>query len=80
MTDPASRSGDVVHQLTSSLSALLIGLQRLRTLATAGDRERTLALVDRLEHQVRGMAAVLPSLRAPASPAQAPSGEPGDHS
>lgn len=78
MTDPAPRSGDVAHQLTSSLSALLIGLQRLRKLVTDGDRERTVALVDRMEAQVRGMTALLQSLRAPGAPA--PPREPGDHS
>ena len=75
MTDPAPRSGDVVHQLTSSLSALLLGLQRLRTLTAEADRERALALLDRLEHTVRGMAATLQASRARAPQDPLPPGD-----
>lgn len=68
MTDHAPGSGDVVHRLTSSVSALLLGLQRLRKLAQEGDRERVLALVDRLEGTVQGMVEVLEAARPPAPP------------
>jgi hypothetical protein len=65
---PASRSGDLAHELTSSLSALLLGLQRLRPLQGGPEKERALALLDRMETAVRGISALLESLRGPADP------------
>ena len=63
MSAPPTRAGDVAHELTSSLSALLLGLQRLRTMTGGPDRERALALLERMETAVRGMAALLESLQ-----------------
>jgi hypothetical protein len=77
MTGPAPRSGDVAHQLTSSLSALLLGLQRLRTLTADADRDRALALLDRLERTVRDLAAALGS-PTPERPEPPPGRDPGD--
>jgi hypothetical protein len=68
MTSPPQRSGDAAHELTSSLSALLLGLQRLRTLTGGPDRDRALALIERMEGAVRGMAALLASLQDPPAP------------
>lgn len=65
---PPPRGGDLVHELTSSLAALLLGLQRLRSMQGGPDRERALALLDRMETAVRGIAALLESLRGPPAP------------
>jgi hypothetical protein len=65
---PPSRSSDLAHELTSSLSALLLGLQRLRTLQGGPEKERALALLDRMETAVRGISALLESLRGPGEP------------
>jgi signal transduction histidine kinase len=65
---PPARSGDLAHELTSSLSALLLGLQRLRAMQGGPDKQRALALLDRMETAVRGISALLESLRAPAAP------------
>jgi hypothetical protein len=65
-THPAPRSGDLAHELTSSLSALLLAVQRLKTLQGGPERERALALLERMETAVRGMAALLENL--PPSP------------
>jgi signal transduction histidine kinase len=62
-TTPPPR--DLAHELTSSLSALLLALQRLRTLQGGPEKDRALALLDRMETAVRGMSALLESLRAP---------------
>ncbi len=82
MTSPEPRTGDVAHEITSSLSALLLGLQRLRKLTGGPDRERALSLIERMETAVRGMTALLESLRGPpAEPAAPPDpSEPGAHS
>jgi hypothetical protein len=65
---PPSRSGDLAQELTSSLSALLLGLQRLRPLQGGPETERALALLDRMETAVRGISALLESLRGPGEP------------
>ncbi len=69
MPSPASRSGDLAHELTSSLTALQLALQRLRSLQGGPEKERALALLDRMETAVAGMAALLETLRAPSGPA-----------
>jgi hypothetical protein len=74
-TTPPGPERDLVHELTSSLSALLLGLQRLRGLTGGPEREKALALIDRMETAVRGISALLESLRAPAG---APPGGPKD--
>ncbi len=63
-TGPAPRS-DLEHELTSSLSALLLAVQRLKALQGGPERDRALALLDRMETAVRGMAALLENLRPP---------------
>jgi signal transduction histidine kinase len=63
------RPTDLAHELTSSLSALLLGLQRLRPLQGGPDKERALVLLDRMETAVRGISALLESLREPPPPA-----------
>ncbi len=69
MTSPPQSTGDAAHELTSSLSALLLGLQRLRTFAGGPDKERALALIERMEGALRGMSALVDSLRGPPGPA-----------
>ena len=66
------RTGDLAHELTSSLSALLLGLQRLRALQGGPEKERALALLARMETAVRGMAALLESLPPPPGPGADP--------
>jgi signal transduction histidine kinase len=68
MTSPPHGKPDAAHELTSSLSALLLGLQRLRALTGDAEKDRALALIDRMEGAVRGMAALLESLRRPPGP------------
>jgi hypothetical protein len=64
---PPPRS-DLAHELTSSLAALLLGLQRLRPLQGGPEKDRALALLDRMEMAVRGISALLESLRGPPDP------------
>jgi hypothetical protein len=59
---------DLAHELTSSLSALLLALQRLRPMQGGPEKERALALLDRMETAVRGISALLASLSGPADP------------
>lgn len=59
---------DLAEELTSSLSALLLALQRLRTLQGGPEKERALALLDRMETAVRGMSALLESLQTSPGP------------
>ena len=73
MTTPLARAARRRARAHEPLSALLLGLQRLRTLTGEADRERALALIDRMEGAVRGMAALLESLRAPPG---SPGGDP----
>ncbi|HEX9306555.1 MAG TPA: hypothetical protein VF894_03620 [Anaeromyxobacter sp.] len=68
MTSSPQGSGDAAHELTSSLSALLLGLQRLRALSGGPEKERALALIERMEGAVRGMNILLESLRSPPAP------------
>ncbi len=68
MPSSPPRSSDLAHELTSSLSALLLGLQRLRALQGGAEKERALALLERMETAVRGMAALLETLRVPPGP------------
>ncbi len=65
MSSPPPRSGDLADELTSSLSALLLAIQRLRGLQGGPEKERALALLDRMESAVRGMTALLETLRSP---------------
>ena len=69
MPSSPPRSSEFAHELTSSLSALLLGLQRLRALQGGVEKERALALLERMETAVRGMAALLETLRPPGPPA-----------
>ncbi len=72
MATPPERAGDVAHELTSSLSVLLLGLQRLRALQSGPERERALVLIERMETAVRGMATLIESLRNPPAPPPPP--------
>ncbi len=67
---PASRPSDLAHELASSLTALLLGFQRLRKLSGGPDRERALALIERMETTARVMSGLVDALRrgAPADP------------
>jgi hypothetical protein len=47
---------------------LLLGLQRLRPLQGGPEKERALALLERMETAVRGISALLESLRGPGEP------------
>jgi hypothetical protein len=76
MTSPPGLDRDPVHELTSSLSALLLGLGRLRQLTGGPERDKALALIDRMETAVRGITALLESLRAPAESQPVPPGTP----
>jgi hypothetical protein len=64
------RGDDLVHELTSSLAALLLGLQRLRSMQGGPEKDRALALLDRMETAVRGISALLESVRGPPSPGE----------
>jgi hypothetical protein len=65
-----TRTDDLALELTSSLAALLLGLQRLRSMQGGPDKDRALALLDRMETAVRGISALLESLRGPAAPGE----------
>ncbi len=67
-TPPPARSGDLAHELTSSLSALLLAVQRLRAYQGGPEKDRALALLERMETAIRGMAALLETLRPPPGP------------
>ncbi len=64
-----SHPSDLAHELATSLSALLLGFERLRKLSSAPDRERALALIDRMETTARGMASLVDALARAAPPA-----------
>ncbi len=68
MTSSPHHPGDLAHELASSLSALLAALQRLRALQGGVEKERALALLERMETAVRGMASLLETLRVPPGP------------
>ncbi len=54
---------DLAHELATSLTALLLGFQRLRALTGGPERERALALIERMETTARGMSGLLDALR-----------------
>ncbi len=64
-----SHPSDLAHELATSLSALLLGFERLRKLSSGPDCERALALIDRMETTARGMASLVDALARAAPPA-----------
>ncbi len=64
----ASRPSELAHELASSLTALLLGFQRLRKLTGGPDRQRALALIERMEATARVMAGLVEALRGDAPP------------
>lgn len=67
---PAAPRSDLAHELATSLTALLLGFQRLRKLSGGPDRDRALALIERMETTARVMAGLVDAIPrdVPAAP------------
>ncbi len=69
MTVPAPRPSDLAHELKNTITALLVGIGRLRQLAGGPERDRALALLDRMEAAARGMGALAEAIALGREPA-----------